>query len=145
MGLSPTGTVCLPRTRTALRIRRVNGLPPLETLAPRLASTDLTAPNRLQACFCWVLPPLSGERGVPTACLVAKLNNCPDADIHAGHTPPHLLGVHRDWLLDDEVVLDALYTGNGRSVFACCGLLIRSIHEAAELNDSLDCLDTDRK
>src|ERR1019366_373820 len=46
-------------------------------------------------------------------------------------------------LLDDEVVLDVLHIGNGRSIFACCGLLARSVHEAAELNDSLVRLDFD--
>jgi len=46
-------------------------------------------------------------------------------------------GVHRNRLLDDQVVFDVLHTGNGRSVMACGGLLSRSVHKAAELNDSL--------
>jgi hypothetical protein len=46
-------------------------------------------------------------------------------------------------LLDDEVVLDVLHIGNGRSIFACCGLLVRSVHKAAELDDSLVRLDFD--
>ena len=48
-------------------------------------------------------------------------------------------------LLDDEIVLNALYSGNDLSVFAGGGLLSRSIHEAAELHDALDRLNADRE
>lgn len=47
------------------------------------------------------------------------------------------------WLLDDEVVFDVRHTGNGGGVFACGGLLIRSVHKTAQLHDAFEGLDFD--
>jgi hypothetical protein len=145
MGPSLTGTVLVPRTRIALRIRRVNGLPPLDTHWHLACPRRPYGTKRLQACFCWVLPPLSGERGVPPSALFLGSTIVPTQAFMRGIRRRIWFDVHRSRLLDDEVVLDVLHTGNGRSVMACGGLLSRSVHKAAELNDSLDRLGTDRE
>src|ERR1035437_9762656 len=49
---------------------------------------------------------------------------------------PRLPPLAMPGLLDDQVVLDVLHTGNGRSVMAGGGLLSRRVQKAAELNDS---------